>query len=88
MPTKRKSEGKSESDTGAFPRVERLLAMILLGQQPGAATGWEKIGLLRSAGLTNTEIGEMLGMSGLVVGKTFYDATKRRSPKKKKGKQR
>jgi hypothetical protein len=69
-----------------LPRVERLLAMLLLGQQPNA-TLWEKIKLLRAAGLTNPAIGEILGMSGSAVGKTFYDATKRSVPKKlKKGK--
>jgi predicted transcriptional regulator len=57
--------------------------MILLGQQPNA-TGWDKIRVLRSAGLGNPEIGELLGMTGAAVSKTFYDATKRSSSKKPK----
>jgi len=66
-----------------FQRVERLLAMILLAQQPTASLV-EKVKTLRSAGLSNPEIGSMLGMSGSAVGKTFYDATKRSAQKKKK----
>jgi len=58
-----------------------LLAVLVLGQQPNA-TQWQRIKSLRSAGLTNPEIGELLGMSGPAVGKVFYDATKRSSPTK------
>ena len=83
MPPRRNVDGNDEGKTSSFSRTDRLLATLLLGQQP-KATLWEKIKLLRSAGLTNPEIGELLGMSGSAVGKSFYDATKRSSPKKPK----
>jgi predicted transcriptional regulator len=54
--------------------------MILLGQQQ-SATLQDKIRVLRSAGLGNAEIGELLGMTGPAVGKAFYDATKRGASK-------
>jgi hypothetical protein len=81
VPPKRKAEASNEAKSGGFSRTERLLAVLILGQQPNA-TQLQRIKLLRSAGLTNTEIGQLLGMSGLAVGKVFYDATKRSNPKK------
>ena len=81
MPPKRKGEVGNEATSRGLSRTERLLAMLILGQQP-SATQLQRIKLLRSAGLTNTEIGQLLGMTGLAVGKVFYDATKRSNPKK------
>jgi hypothetical protein len=83
MPPRRSVDGNDEAKTGSFSRTDRLLATLLLVQQPNA-TLWEKIRLLRSAGLTNPEIGELLGMTGAAVAKTFYDATRRSGTKKLK----
>lgn len=78
-----KRNAKREEACGAaLSRTDRLLAMILLGQQ-SSATLWDKIRVLRSAGLTNTEIGGLLGITGSAVGKSFYDATKRGTAKKR-----
>ena len=83
MATKRNANSPAGDEGNSLSRTDRLLAVLLLGQQPNAKL-WDKIKMLRSAGLTNTEIGEILGMSGSAVGKTYYDATKRSGSKKRK----
>jgi hypothetical protein len=64
----------------ARDRVERLLALILLGGMKGA-TQREKIQQLNLAGFSNVEIADLLQTTSAVVSQGLYESKKGRPAK-------
>lgn len=61
-------------------RIERLLALILVGQTKDAKQ-IDKAKQLKAAGFTNVEIADLLGTTAQVITNYFY--TSRKAKKKK-----
>jgi hypothetical protein len=82
-----KEDAASENRGVRFDRVERLLALLLLEQRKDANPS-AKVGVLRSVGFSNQEIGDLLGTSAENVRKLYYEATTRAPSRAARGSRR